>query len=803
MITENQLNRLWYKSYLRILSLTAIIFLITFPELSPVVQTGLDGSANFAFNYFFTNAIQTGVDVVFTYGPLGFLKAPLPLGNNLVIAILFISLLRLLFIFLVLYLGQMVNSRHWLVHFFIALILVSLLNFDLSIIGVILLSLIICFETKKTGIWFFLAIFLSVLAVIIKASIGINALAILVSFTVLDYIEHRKLKVFMILIITTLIAFILIWLIVYGNLNGIDVYFYGTYQFIKGNSSAVALYPHNNWFLVTGFILIFLALPFLSWEKRIFFLYGIILLSLFAFWKYSFSREENFHLKSLLDFTILVFGMVILYSRKFRIIQLVLMSFAIMFYYINMDLTDEYEVDDRVSFIGINNFLDVTINYTDWVESSNNQSERNLMTKKLDHKTSNLIGDKRTDIYPWDYSYIIANDLNWMPRPVIQSYAAYTPWLDNLNAIHFESNDAPEYILWELQEDSKTDEFGDVDNRYLLNDEPQTIYQIFRNYDIINKDRSMLVLERSDNINLKDPVILKTEQAVWNTWIKVPDVDDGILRARMLCRGNLLRIIRTFLYKDASFFIDYKLEDGRILKYRIVPETAKDGIWINPMLLNVSDEYIEPLVKEIMFSVTSEAIMRESIDIEWELISLNEDNQPSDTLMRKMNFSGTNTLFGKYVLPNKLVRSYNDFEKDYPGWSSVKGKQTNLLSYSGDYSVKLDTSDRFSPTYSVSVEGLGFPPSTTINVTASALTYLTSGSEGNIVITVERSGKTVYWNAIGLQEFSVANIWSRVTLEKNLPQDLMLKDLIKIYVWNNGYNEIFVDDMKIRIENAD
>ncbi|MDR2058321.1 MAG: hypothetical protein LBP83_08620, partial [Dysgonamonadaceae bacterium] len=42
--------------------------------------------------------------------------------------------------------------------------------------------------------------------------------------------------------------------------------------------------------------------------------------------------------------------------------------------------------------------------------------------------------NKRVDVFPYDIALLYAYDLNWSPRPVFQSYSAYTPVLDQINA---------------------------------------------------------------------------------------------------------------------------------------------------------------------------------------------------------------------------------------------------------------------------------------------------------------------------------------------------------------------------------
>jgi hypothetical protein len=110
------------------------------------------------------------------------------------------------------------------------------------------------------------------------------------------------------------------------------------------------------------------------------------------------------------------------------------------------------------------------------LEISKSKSEANLSTKKLNAQLLERIGKVRIDFYPWELTYAAANNLNWQPRPNLQS-GAYTPWLDKNNAAFLESKSAPQFYLWEMNKPS-----GGVDcfdNRYLLNDEPITMFSIF------------------------------------------------------------------------------------------------------------------------------------------------------------------------------------------------------------------------------------------------------------------------------------------------------------------------------------
>jgi hypothetical protein len=45
----------------------------------------------------------------------------------------------------------------------------------------------------------------------------------------------------------------------------------------------------------------------------------------------------------------------------------------------------------------------------------------------------------QADVYPWDLSPLLASGMTWKPRPILQSYAAFTPSLITANADHLKS----------------------------------------------------------------------------------------------------------------------------------------------------------------------------------------------------------------------------------------------------------------------------------------------------------------------------------------------------------------------------
>ena len=80
--------------------LSLLLFVLTFYHFDPSIETGLDPSYAFGLNYIFAHQIPFGTQVIYTYGPLGFLYFPQDIVNNFFIGVFCVSALRLLFIFL-------------------------------------------------------------------------------------------------------------------------------------------------------------------------------------------------------------------------------------------------------------------------------------------------------------------------------------------------------------------------------------------------------------------------------------------------------------------------------------------------------------------------------------------------------------------------------------------------------------------------------------------------------------------------------------------------------------------------------
>ena len=184
----------------RLLILIAFV-MVTFPPCFGVMGTGLDASWVIGLNEASSRHMVYGRDIVFTYGPLGFMLIPLDLGSNLVHAILFRLGLHILW-------WTSVGMLLFRTRGFVATLLfaaASLLsgiqsapldvNFQLA--GVMILTTIgylVLGHLDRRPLWAVPAMIVSAGALLAKFNIGVACAGSIVVWAVIELLRDRSLR---------------------------------------------------------------------------------------------------------------------------------------------------------------------------------------------------------------------------------------------------------------------------------------------------------------------------------------------------------------------------------------------------------------------------------------------------------------------------------------------------------------------------------------------------------------------------------------------------------------------------------
>ncbi len=604
--------------------LSIFLAVLTMSPVGVPIKPGLDPSYQFAFNYFFINGTQIGKDILFTFGPFGFLLWPQPQGNNLLFALLTILILKIIFIFIIFNLYSLIKGRmtikNWVLVITVSYIFSSIVSVH-NLFVFIPLLLILTYLINNNFIWIMTASIVVAIALLVKASAGIISLFFLISFSTYSvWVKDYKAPLF--IFFTTVSTFLLIWFLLYQNFYGIYNYLHATLEFSKGNSSAMTRNPDNNWLIFSLFLVSFFSFPLIKKEKILTLLYIISFLSIAAFFKYAISRED--HIFGFETF-LLEFIFVIFIVTKNKEIKDFLFLSTIYILFLSFIYMTPYK--GRIQQNILNHISKLSIESIKALDNENNfrklqqKSISNIKPYKLDNDSQKLISNSTVDVYPWDTSYIPANSFIWRPRPVFQSYITYTSFLDEQNAKFFKSKNAPKFIIWQLKHWGG--EVGSIDGRYLFNDEPLTIYEILNNYSVVRHKDAYLILKRGKS-RLTSTIILE-KYYQWGQWIEVPKttgrIGSSFLQAKTYFQRSLLQKVKKLVYKEFEVYIHYRFSNGKEKRYRIVVDTAKDGLWITPLLDSLFNFDFGKNVVAIKFTHNKYDFFEDNFLIQWNMVT--------------------------------------------------------------------------------------------------------------------------------------------------------------------------------------
>lgn len=581
---------------LRYFFLAFFIFLLIPPFFYNSPQEGLDNSWNIAIDLAYKYNLQFGKDFVFTYGPLGFLNARLPISINLFVYLvfdifflfnLFIILKEVfkehfnygsvLFIFLSIMLAQYGGIYQWY-FFFFYFFLFSFL------------------KTPGRKDYLFYAALLSVLSFYFKVSLGISAVFIFL-LAVHYALLRKKINVKPYALILSS-YFACIWLgsrLLHVNLKG---YLTASLRFIDGYNDAMFRTIDDKLVLyLYGAVLIILII--VCWIAYLlltairegelarqfdrFFIYALIALGIFVLFKSSFVRSDT---NLFLFFQYIGLFAVLLYlhgpsglSRKIAAsccwFILIISAWAV------NTIPPSYKPYLRVANLS---FIPIKIgeigNYLSQLGSYHRASADSDSLEFRDNKYKEVIGNRSVDIVPSEISRIYFNGLHYNPRPVIQSYAAFDKYLDGLNYQKYISAGAPDFILFSVES---------IDDRFPFFDETKTKMAILSHYEVAGGIGDDLLLRRRETPgNLRPSAPEDTVSVKLGEDVSIKKSND-LQYARILVGYSLWGRLRRFFYQPPSLKITLTLENGDQKTFRAIIPILADGVIINKFIQTKGD----------------------------------------------------------------------------------------------------------------------------------------------------------------------------------------------------------------------
>ncbi len=616
----------WMQEHIRILIIGLILACLSFPNYKLSFVQGIDGPLPWVFNYFADGHYALGRGILFPHGPLAFMLYPLPMGNNLGVTVFITLLCSVLFSFGFFKIYFSRQKKNYLLPTLLIFVVLSFCDLQLLLIGISATQLVLyhLFQKKQHLI---LASLAAILNLYLKTYGGVISLLLLFSYFLYLLTLKKNIQRALLIPLLCLLFFYVLWLSLYQTFSGSLYFMAGQLQLSSDNSEAVSYYQVNNWFFIGLSLLSFILIPFFTKDKTTRLSHGILILPLFAAWKHAMSRADSNHVNGFL-IILIVFSLLLFFIEKEKKIVLgVLCICSVSGFALNMALTAEYNdyrFNTRIDPSRSAELYSLIFRYDSVAREKNGLNASINASEKLPDTLLHLIGKKTIDVFPWNYSTVAVNKLNWIPRPSLHSYASYTAWLDEQNKKHFLSADAPHFVLWEI--DELGGKLNSIDFRYLLNDAPETMLTFFSSYHLIFKDKTDLLFEKQN----KPATVLKKRlsepvNAAYNSWIQVPEAcNTCITRAKIRIKKSASGSVKSLFYKGEAYSLEYQTEDGKTQAHKIVPKNAEEGLWINPLILNPETDLQESMVKKIRLRCWGESSVTKDFEIEFEEVRFQE-----------------------------------------------------------------------------------------------------------------------------------------------------------------------------------
>jgi hypothetical protein len=584
-----------YRKFSRNLVVTIVFWTIgflTIPNLLLFPKAGLDDSWEVGLNLARISGLQFGKDIVFTFGPLGFMYQPVFCEPNAwLISAIFNLFAHFLLIQTIVFIMKKLSAGLWdYVLMGITLIFalpVTCVEYKLLFALTILLYFSIVNQSHPKRL-LMLCVFVSFLMAVVSL---VKFTAMLVSagiltFMVIFCLYKKQIRSLCCMLFSYVVSLLVLLPAAGQKISSFPAYVLNSAEISQGYNSA--MYYNGPWkdvwvgFFAIGLLIFLLVNSVL--KNRPGLIYFILINAGFVFvsFKHGFIRHDE-HVNIFFANTLLVLCIIWIANKKqFTLLQhclsLTLICVLIGFIFkgdqklIIPDFGGKFKIVRSAASLA-------TTDATNKARLLEGVKQRIRAIYSLNNETLRYVDNKTVDIMPWEISMAFAYGMKWTPRPVFQCYSAYTDKLDMLNSKYFESADAPEILIYALYF---------MDGRYPLFDSPATFRTILRNYKPVFIDDKYIILRKADTHSPPSSKIISVLDTKIGRPIPVPKIKNGYLFANIDMDYNLLGKIAKLFYKAPG--VKIRLTGNRgVSERRFIFSSARNGIFLSQYVLNVRE----------------------------------------------------------------------------------------------------------------------------------------------------------------------------------------------------------------------
>ena len=191
-------------------------------------------------------------------------------------------------------------------------------------------------------------------------------------------------------------------------------------------------------------------------------------------------------------------------------------------------------------------------------------------------RTVARVGEEPLDVFQDSQGIAFLNNLHYRPRPVFQSYSAYTPELCEANRAFYAGERAPRFVLYRQET---------IDGRLVVAEDAPALAELLLRYRPVLHERGWLLLEREDD----PPRVVSTARSRTRSvepgeWIEIGSEPGDALELRLDPRLSARGELESALLRGPALECEFERADGSRGRARLVPGCARAGFLVRPFL---------------------------------------------------------------------------------------------------------------------------------------------------------------------------------------------------------------------------
>lgn len=184
---------------------------------------------------------------------------------------------------------------------------------------------------------------------------------------------------------------------------------------------------------------------------------------------------------------------------------------------------------------------------------------------------------KDSDFFNARVGILLANEIPYAPRPVFQSYTAYTPSLIRMNASHLESDAAAHHLAVD---------FVKVDERPALLADGLSWLTLFRTYETreISESGAILIWDRvgAEKAGAIKLELIEEGEGSLGDFQPMPGKGEGPYWIEVEIEKSWWGKIQNFLFKASPVELETRLTNGKTRVFRTPPGMLQTGFLFSP-----------------------------------------------------------------------------------------------------------------------------------------------------------------------------------------------------------------------------